>query len=77
MSVERSNQISRAIFQQEKELLQGVFRLYPKLRKFENELEYGYRLKEFGDEEITIALTPQPSFGDQVKQKIQGFFKKS
>jgi hypothetical protein len=77
MAVERSNQISRAIFQQEKELLQGVFRLYPKLRKFENELEYGYRLKEFGDEEITIALTPQPSFGDQVKQKIQGFFKKS
>ncbi len=67
MAVERSNLISRAIFQQEAELLKGAIRLYPILRKFKDNLEYGYRLKEFPDEEITVAVLPEPTIGDKVK----------
>jgi len=67
MAVERSNLISRAIFQQETELLKGAVRLYPVLRKFKDDLEYGYRLKEFPDEEITVAVLPEPTIGDRVK----------
>ena len=65
MAVERSNLISRAIFQQEKELLKGAVRLYPILRKYQENLEYGYRLKEFPDEEITVAVIPEPTLGDK------------
>jgi hypothetical protein len=67
MAVQRSNQISQAIFQQEAELLKGAIRLYPVLRNFKDNLEYGYRLKEFPDEEITVAVLPEPTIGDRVK----------
>ena len=67
MAVERSNQISRAIFQQEDALLKGAVRLYPILRKYKENLEYGYRLKEFPDEEVTVAVLPEPTIGDKVK----------
>lgn len=67
MAVERSNQISRAIFQQEAELLKGAIRLYPVLRNFKENLEYGYRLKEFPDEAVTVAVVPEPTIGDKVK----------
>jgi len=70
MAVERSNQISRAIFQQEAELLKGAVRLYPILRKFKDNLEYGYRLKEFPDEEVTIAVLPTPTVGDKFQYAI-------
>jgi hypothetical protein len=58
---------SQAIFQQEAELLKGAIRLYPVLRNFKDNLEYGYRLKEFPDEEITVAVLPEPTIGDRVK----------
>ena len=67
MAVERSNKISQAIFQQEAELLKSAIRLYPILRKFKDNLEYGYRLKEFPDEEVTVAVLPDPTIGDRVK----------
>ena len=67
MAVERSSQISQAIFQQEAELLKGAIRLYPILRQYKDNLEYGYRLKEFPDEEVTLAVLPQPTVGDKVK----------
>jgi hypothetical protein len=65
MAVERSNLISRAIFQQEDSLLKGAVRLYPILRNYKESLEYGYRLKEFPDEEITVAVLPEPTIGDK------------
>ncbi|MFZ4730632.1 MAG: HHL1-like protein [Pseudanabaena sp.] len=30
-------------------------------------MEYGYRLKEFPDEEVTVAVLPDPTIGDRVK----------
>ena len=54
-----------AIFQQEAELLKGAVRLYPILRQYKENLEYGYRLKEFPDEEITLAVMPEATIGDK------------
>jgi hypothetical protein len=84
IAVKRSNQISRAIFDSQAELLQGAFRLYPILRKHQNQLEYGYRLKEFKDEPIQVAsLAQAQSSGglqavvDQVKGRIAGLLQRN
>ncbi|MEL7035349.1 MAG: HHL1-like protein [Cyanobacteria bacterium J06592_8] len=59
IAVERSDQINQAIFGSQEELLQGAFRIFPRLRKHEGQLEYGYRLKEFKDEPVQVAVPPQ------------------
>ncbi len=59
IAVKRSNQIDRAIFGSQDDLLQGAFRLYPVLRKNQQRLEYGYRLKEFKDDPIQLAVPPK------------------
>lgn len=77
LAVNRSNQISRAIYQQEAELLQGAFRLFPVLRKSQSNLEYGYRLKEFPDEEIQVAVKPEFGKGNPlqaVANQVQNTF---
>lgn len=70
MTVNRSSQINQAMFQQEEELLKGFFRLFPKLRKHQSELEYGHRLKEFNDEPITVAVRPQPTVGNLIQSTV-------
>lgn len=84
MTVNRSNLINQALFQQEDELLKGAFRLFPKLRKHQSELEYGYRLKEFNDEAITVATRPEAtpvnliqSTLASVKDRLSGLLKRS
>lgn len=67
LTVNRSNQISRAIFDKEADLLQGAFRLFPTLRKNQHQLEYGYRLKEFPDEPIQVAVKPEPGQGNPLQ----------
>lgn len=59
IAVKRSSQINQAIFGSQDDLLQGAFRLYPVLRKHQQQLEYGYRLKEYKDEPIQVAVPPQ------------------
>ena len=45
-----------AIFNNEDELLKGAFRAFPKLKSSTDKFEYGYRLREFPDDEVkTIA----------------------
>jgi hypothetical protein len=84
MTVNRSSQIDQAMFQQEEELLKGVFRLFPKLRKHQAELEYGHRLKEFNDEPIVVATRPQATVGNliqttvaSVKDRFSSVFKRA
>ncbi|NJO77552.1 MAG: hypothetical protein HC827_02895 [Cyanobacteria bacterium RM1_2_2] len=84
IAVKRSNQIVRAIFDSREELLQGAFRLYPILRKHQNQLEYGYRLKEFKDDPIQVAtLSQSPASGvaqnvfAQVKERVAALLKRS
>lgn len=70
IAVKRSSQISQAIFGSQQDLLQGAFRLYPVLRKNQHQLEYGYRLKQFKDEPIQLAVPPQ-SQGKNVLRSLQ------
>ena len=83
MAVNRSSQINQALFEQEEELLKGIFRLFPKLRKRQSELEYGHRLKEFKDEPIVVAIRPQATPGNliqstvsQVKERFSSVFQR-
>lgn len=71
IAVKRSSQINQAIFGSQEDLLQGAFRLYPMLRKNKHQLEYGYRLKEFKDEPIQLAVKPQ-SLGNGGLQGVIG-----
>ncbi len=84
LAVSRTSQIQQAIFQQEAELLQGAFRLFPVLRKSQNNLEYGYRLKEFPDEPIQVAVRPEPGQGNplqavvsKIGQTVTGLLKRN
>ncbi|MBX2862487.1 MAG: hypothetical protein KTR27_02960 [Leptolyngbyaceae cyanobacterium MAG.088] len=83
IAVKRSADIDRAIFSSEEDLLQGAFRIYPILRKNKTNLEYGYRVKAFKDEPITLAVPPKPgiagglqAIGNQVKSSVTGLFKR-
>jgi hypothetical protein len=58
IAVKRSNQINHAIFDNLEELQKGAFRLFPILKKNQTQLEYGYRLKGFKDDEIELAQRP-------------------
>lgn len=84
IAVKRSSQIDEAIFGSQADLLQGAFRLHPVLRKHQQQLEYGYRLKEFKDEPIQLAVPPQPGVTngigaalDQAKSRVSSLFKRS
>ena len=60
LAVPRSNSVdtavSMAIFNNEDELLKGAFRRFPKLKTSKDKFEYGYRLREFPEDEVrTIA----------------------
>lgn len=72
LAVNRTSQINRAIFDTENDLRQGAFRLFPVLRKNQNQLEYGYRLKgsEFADEPIELAVPPQPVVPNFIQSTI-------
>ena len=82
IAVKRSDQINQAIFNSQDNLLQGAFRLFPVLRKHANQLEYGYRLKEFKDEPIQLAVAPQSSGSGlrgaiaQIGDRVASLFKR-
>merc|ERR1711988_848762 len=46
--------VTRAIYESEEQLQSGAFRMFPKLKQYE-EFEYGFRLVDFPDEEIRVA----------------------
>ncbi|MGD1850274.1 MAG: HHL1-like protein [Cyanophyceae cyanobacterium] len=84
LAVNRSNQISRAIYDNEADLRQGAFRLFPRLRKQQANLEYGYRLKEFTDEPVVVAERPAevvPNFVQKgvatIRETVTGLFNKA
>jgi hypothetical protein len=84
IAVKRSDQINRAIFDSQDNLLQGAFRLFPVLRKHQTQLEYGHRLKEFKDEPIQLAVAPSPKGNAnlqgviaQVKERFVALFQRS
>ncbi|MFE4108251.1 HHL1-like protein [Almyronema epifaneia] len=79
IAAKRSSLINRAIFNSQSDLLQGAFRLYPVLRKHKDQLEYGYRLKEFKDEPIQLATAPGAGVSGaiaQLGQQMTAWFKR-
>ncbi len=84
ITVKRSSQINQAVFANQQELLQGAFRLYPVLKKHQNQLEYGYRLKQFKDEPIQLATKPESittggigAAVNQIKDRVVSIFKRN
>lgn len=83
IAVKRSSQICAAIYDNEEELCKGAFRLFPILKKNKENLEYGYRLKEYRDEPIQVAERPAAIVPNAVQQavaqvgeKLGGLFKR-
>jgi Family of unknown function (DUF6523) len=70
IAVKRSSQIHQAIYANQEELCQGAFRLFPILKKNQHQLEYGYRVKDYKDEPITLAVEPVASVGNIVQGAI-------
>lgn len=61
MTIPRDTAVAKAVYEVEGELLKGTFKLYPKLKAFADVrgesigmFEYGYCLKAFPDEQITV-----------------------
>lgn len=84
VAVKRSSQINQAIFGSQEELLQGAVRLYPILRKHQQQLEYGYRLKASKDEPIQLAVPTQAggqaglqNIITQVKDRVTSLLKRN
>ena len=79
LMVNRTSKINQAIFDTEEELRQGGFRLFPILRKNQQHLEYGYRLKgkEYAEDPIELAVRPpekQPNFIQSAIAKLKESF---
>uniref|UniRef100_A0A7S0BGY8 Uncharacterized protein n=1 Tax=Rhodosorus marinus TaxID=101924 RepID=A0A7S0BGY8_9RHOD len=65
LAVQRSSSINEAIFKNEEALWQGARRQYPKIAGKEEETEIGYKLSQFPDENVRLAV--RPSEGNPVK----------
>jgi Family of unknown function (DUF6523) len=83
IAVQRTNQVDAAIYANEENLRQGAFRIFPVLKKNAQNLEYGYRNKEFKDDPIALAVKPAPGVQGAVQaivsnlsESVTGLFKK-
>ena len=63
IAVNRGEQVSNAIFGNEEPLKTSIVRMYPKLKGFEQEFEYGYNLKVYPDEPVEVASKSNASSG--------------
>lgn len=73
LSVPRSAQVAEAIFKAEEDLMQGAIRLFPKLQNEERDnIQFGYQLRQFDDEEIRVAERPSVSFFQSNLRKLFG-----
>jgi Family of unknown function (DUF6523) len=70
IAVKRTSLIHNAIYDNEAQLLQGAFRAFPILQKNRDNLEYGYRLKEFKDEPIQVAVKPEAKVAGAIQGAI-------
>jgi hypothetical protein len=77
ISVQRSNLVNYAIFDNEAQLTQAAYRLSPQLRKYQGQFEFGYRLKEYRDEPIKLAERPKrrgPNLIQQATTQVKQMF---
>jgi hypothetical protein len=74
VAVNRSSKIAQAIYEQEASLIKSSVRAYPFLSKYQTQLEYGYRLKEFPDEPISVAVKPKSNLTTAIVEGIRDRF---
>lgn len=60
IAVKRSSAIHQAIYANEAPLLEAAFRMAPMIKKHQDQLEYGYRLKGEKTDPIEVAVKPAP-----------------
>ena len=74
IAVPRGAQVSDAIFANVEPLKTAIVRTFPKLKGFEQEFEYGYQLKIYPDEPVTVAAkqmnTAGPSIGNWISNVL-------
>mmetsp|Transcript_3710 Transcript_3710/g.7090 ORF Transcript_3710/g.7090 Transcript_3710/m.7090 type:complete len:198 (-) Transcript_3710:228-821(-) len=77
IAVPRGAQVSDAIFANEQGLKEAIVRMYPKLRGFEEEFEFGYNLKIYVDDPVEVATkrlagakTDGPSLGNWISNLL-------
>jgi len=75
IAVPRGAQVSDAVFADEVALQTAIVRTYPKLKGMEIEFEYGYNLKMYPDEGVTVAMKNQgassgPSIGNWISNLL-------
>lgn len=58
ITVKQSRFVSRAIYANEKPLLEAAFRIAPMLERYKDKLEYGYRLKSEKKDPVELAIKP-------------------
>jgi hypothetical protein len=63
IAVRRGEQVSNAIYGNEEPLKAAIVRSFPKLRGYEQEFEYGFNLKIYPDEPVTVAVKQSRSTG--------------
>jgi Family of unknown function (DUF6523) len=63
IAVRRGEQVSDAIFGNEEALRAAIARAFPKLKGSESEFEYGFNLKIYPDEPVTVAVKRTQSTG--------------
>ena len=56
VAVPRGAQVSDAIYANEEALKSSITRMYPKLKGYETEFEFGYNLKVYPDDPIEVAV---------------------
>lgn len=83
ITVPRSNLVARAIYANEESLRSTAYRMAPMLKKYADDLEYGFRLKGEKDDEIELAKKPGlvkgSAIGDTISQlgkSVTGLFGK-
>ena len=66
IAVARGDQVSNAIFSNEEALKAAIVRTMPKLKGYETEFEYGYNMKIYPDEPVTVAIKKSQSSGPSI-----------
>ncbi len=82
ITVKASRFVARAIYANEKPLLEAAFRVAPMLKRYQDKLEYGYRLKTAKKDPIEVAIKPGgvgalgKGIGQGLSKTLGGLFKK-
>jgi hypothetical protein len=76
LSIPRSGDINKAIYNVEDDLMSGLYKLFPNAKGKEEFIELGYQNKNFTDEDIQVAVRPTAAqtLVNALASKLKSFF---